>query len=131
MPTAFQQYALSLAPTWLQAPFGQAWMNAHGALLDSLLDREKLALKACMPLVAPPDGLARIGMERGLPRGNSETDASYGIRLQNAWNTWLFAGTARGVLRALFDAGYPNTAIVQNNGVLYTLDGSQNVVVTP
>jgi hypothetical protein len=129
--TAYQDFHDRLSPTALQGPVGTAFESAYGAMKDALVARLAASVKAKFPGIAPADALAAIGAERLMDRGPGETDAAYAIRLQNAWNTWPLAGTPRGLLRALYDAGYPNTAIVQQLGTTYQLDpGTTNYVLS-
>lgn len=79
---------------------------------------------------APPDAVTRIGGERQLEQGTTETLESFRARLLDAWTVWQFAGTAYGVLLALYYAGYTNALIAIPNGFIYSLDGSQQLVAT-
>lgn len=118
-----------LAPTFLTGPAAQALLGGMGSVKDALADRAKMAAQVGMPLVAPADALAKIGVERSIPRGLTETDASYAARLQGAWQTWPFAGTAFGMLTAFFQTGYTNVVLAQPNGpFFYSLDGNGNLV---
>lgn len=126
----WQKYLQSLATTELQQPVGSAILMALGSIFDALSDRVRLSIKAKFPGsgFSAPDALSAIGTERGILENPGESDSSYTSRLQNAFNIWQFAGTAEGVLRALYDAGYPNVGILQQNGNYYTInvDGNNN-----
>lgn len=130
-PTSFKQYQTSLAPWWARKSQGEAWFFGLGDLKDALEDRTRQAVKARFPSYCPPDALALIGDERQIEQGVTETEASYRSRLLNAWDIWPFAGTAYGVLLALYYAGYTNTYIAIANGHFYSLDGSLALVDTP
>lgn len=121
--TDWQKYYQLLATTELQQPIGSALLMSFGAVKDALADRVRISIKSKLPGsgFSSPDSLVQIGNERGIQRNPGESDSSFDRRLQNAWNVWPFAGTAQGVLRALYDAGYPNVAIVQQVGNFYTI----------
>lgn len=118
------------APPWLLTPRAAAWLQAHGDAKDDIVDRLKQAVKVRFPDLAPDAALALIGAERQLPRAASESKAAYVGRLKGAWDAWPWAGTAKGVLSQLRDAGYPGTQIVIAKGLKYSLDSSQNIVIT-
>jgi hypothetical protein len=119
--SSFRKYRQSLVPTTHQRAQGAAWQGQLGDVDDTLVDRAKQAVKARMPLLAPTDALNLLGIERSIPRGPSESDAAYGLRLQAAWNTWPWAGTAFGILSALAALGYTNVYLATCGGQLYTL----------
>jgi len=127
----YRAWRSSLVPTTHQRPTGQAFQGALGDVEDSLIDRAKQSVKARFPLLAPPDGLTALGVERQLPRGPSEATATYAARLQNAWNLWPWAGTPYGLLRAFADAGYGNVFLAQIRGARqYTLDANGALVIS-
>lgn len=119
-------------PTPLLGPYGQAWLRAHGAVLDVFAAQLRHAVKARFPALAltPPDGLTALGIDRQIDRGIGETDANYATRLAGAWDTWRFAGTALGVLNALAAVGYTGVRVAQVRGRMFELDGTGNLVVT-
>jgi hypothetical protein len=118
-----------LAPGWLQTPKNAAWLRASGDLKDSLVDRCKAAVKARFAKLAPRDGLDQLGAERQIERGPADTNASFAARVADAWNLWVWAGTAKGVLLAVRDAGYPNALVEIVNGNQYSLDANGEVTV--
>lgn len=129
--TVYQDYQAKLSPTALLRPNGAAFEAAFGSVKDAQLDRDIAAVKAKYPNVAPSDALSIIGADRGIPRGQSETDAAYAARLVNAWNTWPWAGTPYGMLQAFRATGYTNVFICQpNGGKEFTLDANGNLVTT-
>jgi hypothetical protein len=103
---SYRAWRMSLVPTTHQRPTGQAFQGALGDVEDALIDRAKQAVKARFPLLAPPDALTALGVERQLPQGPGESTAAYAARLQGAWLLWPWAGTPYGLLRAFWDAGY-------------------------
>jgi hypothetical protein len=120
--TAYQDFRGRLSPTALRNPVGAAFEAAFGSAEDAALDQLAQSVKARLPGVAAADALRWTGGDRQIDRGPTETDAAYAARLQGAFETWPWAGTARGLLRALYDAGYPNTALVQQLGGFFILD---------
>lgn len=128
---AWQSYHASLATTQLQQPYGNALEMALAAAKDYAADRIRLALKAKLPGLAPPDALSQIGIERGMPQGQSETSAAYAARLINAWNMWPWAGTPYGMLQVFFRTGYTNVVLAQpRGGKLFSLDVNGNLVTS-
>lgn len=126
----YERWQPTLGPSWLQGPYGELWLAAHGALKDVLVDRIRQSAKVDMPTAAPPDAVAALGLERSLERGPTETDAAYALRVRAAWDTWQWAGTAYGVLGALAVQGYPNVVVAQVNRRMFWLDSSGALVVT-
>jgi hypothetical protein len=78
----------------------------------------------------PSEALDAMGFDRGLPRSAGESDATYATRLGIAWDTWTYAGSHYGVLRALQVGGFvtPGAIIVQDNGRWSKLTGSAGTV---
>jgi hypothetical protein len=129
--SSFRQYRSSLVPTTHQRPTGQAFQGALGDVEDSFIDRAKQAVKARFPLLAPPDALDAIGVERQIPRGPGEANAAYAARLVAAFETWPNAGTPYGMLRAFYATGYTNVVLAQvRGGKQYTLDASGALVIS-
>lgn len=141
----FSDYFTRKVPTTLQRATWARYLGALGAQLDGSADgdypgrgtaafdwglvaRTKAAVKARFPLLAPSDGLEQIGVERKMPRGPGESSASYGTRLQGAWNTWPWAGTAFGVLSALSAGGYPKAEVRIQKSRRYYLDATGALV---
>lgn len=127
---SFKDFLKGAAPSWLLNPKGEAWMRGLGDGKDAALARLKEAVKARFTRFAPPDALLQIGIERQLGRARTDDDATYAARLQNAWNLWPWAGTATGVLGALFDQGYTNAQLVIAKGKIYSMNASRELVIT-
>lgn len=125
----YQRYQTQLAPPWLQGPTGASWLRGVGDAKDELEFRTREAVKARFPSHAPKDALARLGADRALDKGVTETEAQYRARLRDAWSLWPWAGTFTGMLRALALAGYTGVYIVGGTGRYATLDGGGNLVV--
>ena len=119
----------ALDPRWLAQPKGAAWRRASLNQKAALLDRARRVIKMRCPELAPADAQARIGSERQIERGPTDTPATYGARLVDAWNIWQWSGTAFGVLTALADIGYPAAVIEIFNGREYSLSDGALVTV--
>lgn len=130
MAGSYKDFLEGIAPSWLLTPRAKRWIRAVGDGADALLGPLKEAVRARMPLVAPEDALAAIGSERGIARGTTESAASYAARLAEAWETWPWAGTPYGMLRAFRAAGYTNVALEIVGGRQFTLDANGALVVT-
>lgn len=131
---SYASYQAAIQPTFLKDPAGQAFMRAQGLVKDFLFSRLKQGVLFRFPGYASDDALGAIGDERLIDKGTSpqlatpETDAAYAQRLINAWAIWALAGTAWGMLNAFLAQGYRPT-IIQQNGLRFNLDGSNNLVV--
>ena len=123
----YRDHLPAAAPSWLRdTDAGQAWLEEHGQALDDLVAEVKSAVKARMPTEAPADALPWIGQERQILRAPFDANESYAKRLEGAWDTWPFAGSAVGILLALYAQGYGSGAeeppiIVQQNGLAHQL----------
>lgn len=128
----YRTYQTEIAPAFLRDSTADAWHRACGDAKDDEVDRLKRALKARMPLLAQPDAVAEIGIERGVERLPGESDASYAQRVVHAWESWQWAGTPYGVLVALSDLGYPGAVLVIPNGKSHRLvDGELTIEDLP
>jgi hypothetical protein len=120
----YREYQPLIAPPWLQREKGAAWLRALGDVKDGQVERCKQAVKVRMPILAPADALGAIGVERGIPRGPGESNASYAGRLVGAWETWASAGSPRGMLAALRAAGYGDAHLLIARQLDFSLDAS-------
>lgn len=128
---AWQQYQKDLSTTQLLQPVGSAIEAALGLQKDYAIDKFRYSIKAKFPGVASQDALTATGAERGLPQGPLETVSAYAARLRDSWNAWLYAGTAFGMLRVLYQVGYTNVVIGQvRAGNQFTLGGSGTTLLT-
>jgi hypothetical protein len=134
----FRDFLSGVVPTSLQRTVWAQYLTSLGDSLDALRDRTKAAVQARFPTKAPSDGLDGIGGDREINRGSpynsnqtsNESDSSYLGRLLAAWSSWATAGSANGLLQALYDAGYRTCLILTPLGKQYSLDGSRNLVIT-
>lgn len=120
----------NLPISWLaQREVGQDDVTSYGSVMDDSVDRLRFGVQARMPTKAPADALPYIGTDRGIVQGGSiagpaESDADFGARAKKGWDeAWPYAGTPFGVLLQLYwTFGYLNVAIVQQNGLIYTIN---------
>lgn len=129
MARTFRAYLLDISPPWLLTKSGAAFMAALGEVKDSILFRLREAARIRFLRFASDDALLKAGEERGIPRSAGEDSDTYRARLIGAWDAWKYAGTALGMLRALYDSGYPNVVLVIFNGKRYSLDAEKKLVV--
>lgn len=119
----FQGYQPSLAPGFLQGPYGEAWELAFGIVKDYFADITKQGIQQRFILQAQIDALALIGAERGIPQGVNESVATYVQSLLNAWNEWELAGTPWAILGLMAFLGYSNVYLLTGNGDLFGPSG--------
>jgi len=116
------------AVNWLRGPNGSKFLRALGLSMDQMAELWRVAVRQRFPWFASTDALAAMGDERGILHGPNESEDSYRARVFEAWTSWELAGSPKDLLLNLKLMGYPNTAIVQQNGLSYTLDGSDNLI---
>lgn len=126
---SFQDYQRKTRPPWLLQPAGLAWSDGTAAVKDELAADAVSAVKARFPEHAPPDALASLGAERGVVRGQSETDAQYAARVVSVWDRKAFAGSPLGLLRELASLGYNGMHLMCVLQGDYSIDGSGNLVI--
>lgn len=89
----------SASPPWLRTGIAEKFMYMLGLGMDALLEKLNQAVRSRMPgQGATSTTLAYVGADRLIPQGILEPASSYIVRLQQAWDSWGFAGTNRGVL---------------------------------
>lgn len=71
-----------MVPGWLQAGEGELIQHVEGLVIDAFAERCHQSAYLMLPRVTPADALARVGADRGIPRGFVEPDASYRERLR-------------------------------------------------
>jgi hypothetical protein len=134
-----RDYSLTVLPPWLLDAYGTAWARANDGVKDALAALLKERVAASMPIRpgaaelaphAPTGALEALGRDRLMPRAVGEPDAGYAERLADAWEIHADGGTARGALRALRAAGYPEAMLVIRSRRLYRLDSAGELVVT-
>lgn len=131
----YREWLMGLVPGWLQRTWGGGYLREVGSEMDELTDELMQARKAMMPNYAgagpATDALARIGWERGLERGPTETDGSYGERLRQAWLTLPRRGSPKGLLGQLRALEYDYTVLfyVQRSGRRVTISGALDITI--
>jgi hypothetical protein len=124
-PASFTEFLANLPIPWLVGGTnGSNDAAAQGAVLDQQVSLIKQATKAHMPGQAPTDALPVIGGDRQLEQGPTETNANFITRLKTAWDDWARAGTALELLVQLYWAGFGSAAIIQQNGLVFTLSAA-------
>ena len=109
----FEVYQPARAPAWLQDPAARAWNSELGANKDRLLDRASEAIRARLILENAPDAAVKVGSERALEQFPVETLAAFRVRVQHAWDSKPFDGTAHGILEMLNAMGYPQSTLTE------------------
>lgn len=93
-------------------------MYVLGLMTDANLEKLNQGMLAHMPGQGTPTALPLLGDDRLIERGLTESDAGYATRLSEAFDSWHFAGTNRGVLSQVLGyllADVPGGAILQIN----------------
>lgn len=98
------------------------WLRGIGDAKDNIEYSAKEAVFQRMPDHCGADSLVKIGGERQLDRGTTETEAQWRERLKSAWELWPKAGTPEGILNALHFAGYDSVYLVCSNGEIWNRD---------
>ncbi|MGW8285744.1 MAG: hypothetical protein ACWGPR_08500 [Candidatus Deferrimicrobiaceae bacterium] len=114
--TAYFDWQGEVMPPWLAGPVGQRYIGTCCSLTNHIgLEGDTLALRAAQLTNPdqPPDAISRLGAERQLDRGPTETDAQYKARLNDAWTAWEYAGAAYSITSQLALIGL--TAEVKQN----------------
>jgi len=113
-PANWRDYVDRLMPPWLSAHYGIRFaQGAIGLMGDIIAEGARQAVKAHLLLAdtSPADALPYIGEERGMPRYEADTDATYRDRLHDAWNAWGHGGNNTAVLGQLAAYGVTGATI--------------------
>jgi hypothetical protein len=97
----FRDYQRALLIPAIADPVGQDWATAFGLLKDGVAEGFLECARVGNIRTAPSDALPYHGADRKLERGPGEDDLTYAIRLENAWESYKWAGTDKAVLDAL------------------------------
>lgn len=126
----FQRYT----PAWLRDRSRSVVGLSAGyrflySMIEALDDQAQVmleGLQASWPGVGTPSALPLIGKSRGIVRGVSETDESYGARLQTWLDSWAGAGGAESIALQLhgYIAGGPKVRVISRLGRCVTCDTS-------
>lgn len=120
----------SYSPRWLanrppNLNVGAKLLYTLAAVLDIMVEVQLQGTYAAMPGVGTPTALPLIGFSRGIVRGFSESDDSYGDRLVQWLDLWRCAGRPVGMLLALLGLFLPTSVAVRtvdNSGNWYWYD---------
>jgi Phage tail protein (Tail_P2_I) len=97
----YVDFARKTEAPWLSRPVGGAFVEANAIVHDVAADGAREAVKARFIGLAPADALPYHAGERLLEQGAGETEDAWRARLLDAWDEWAWAGTPRGLERAL------------------------------
>lgn len=107
----------SYVPRWLSNRVGQnvgySVLYVLAAVLDIMVEVQTEGLLAAMPGKGTPTALPLIGYSRGIARGTSEGDTSYGNRLVQWLDLWRTAGSDTGLLLAVLSLFLPTSVKVR------------------
>lgn len=92
-----------LAPPWLAGynSNGQKFLYCIGLALDMLLEKHNEGQLAKCPGQADDSAIPLQAADRLLIQGPAETNASFLLRLKNAFDAWSIAGSRRSIMEQL------------------------------
>ena len=111
---SYETYLPGLLRGPLARRWGRAWLGAVGAGFDRVLAAALDAAALVGPRAAPDDALGAYGADRALPSVDAEPPDAYRARLGGAWESWSWAGTARGIRETLLLGGLGGATIYAN-----------------
>lgn len=127
----FIDSVLAKIPVWMTRSVGFRFLGAMIFLADMGIEVLLQGLYARFPTLGTPTALTLIGRSRGMIRGVSESDASFGARLLLWLDRWRVAGTQLAIARAIqeYAANGAIVKVVNRAGVMTTLaaNGSSSV----
>jgi len=127
---SYRSVIADMMPTGLRDPVGQAWVRAHGIVLDYLAERARASVRQRLPTYAASDALGMVGTERGIDLGESlqrspaESLADYRARVRQARVLWHFGGSPIGMLVAFAVQGYYPQLVCANGDVFSVAPGA-------
>lgn len=89
----------TISPPWMSIGTNEKYMYNLGLACDALLEKLNQAMRAHMPIYAPPSALPYLGKDRVMSQGPLETDSDFVLRLQKSLDTWQLAGSRRAVMQ--------------------------------
>jgi hypothetical protein len=119
----------SAAPT-----IGGKLLYTMGRGIDYLLEKSNQGIRARMPLLCDPTTLPYLGLDRLLSQGPLEPNASFRVRLQQAFQTWKRAGSARAIMGAIQPYLLPSTwklRTVSDASIWYTYESGASTSSPP
>lgn len=125
----------AISPPWKREGFYEKLDYAMTVVMDGIIDRVDQAIAARVPTrTRTPTSLPLIGADRMIQQGPSEADASYGKRLQRAFDDWFHVGSARAVISQVFaflDPVSPAVRAVTDAGVWDWVDEGGSATSIP
>jgi hypothetical protein len=97
----FRNTFYALCPPWLQTDYAERYEYTMQLCSDLLMEKMNQAIRFRLPGLGDPSQLPYLAHDRVLVQGPAESDANFVIRLQEAFDAWGIAGSARAVLMQL------------------------------
>jgi hypothetical protein len=101
-------------PGFLQGPVAQNFGRGQGYTKDIFVEVGIEGANCRFINVCPADALNYHGSERGLPKYVGDSSDTYRARLLSAWDLWIYAGTAYGLIANLNFAGFNYVEVHEN-----------------
>ncbi len=128
--TEYVQSVFAKVPIWMTRAVGAKFLVSMIMLADAGAKALLEALYARFPGVGTPTALPYIGRDRGMIRGMSDTDLTFGARLIQWLDRWRIAGSQLAICIAVqeYCSGSPKVKVVNRTGRMTTLnsDGSSS-----
>lgn len=126
----------NIVPNWLSNRRGLnvafSVLYVIAMMCDFLIEAMIQGVWAAWPGKGDPSALPYIGQSRGIPRGLSESDASYAARLIGWLTTWVESGSDALLIQLLqiYLGGNLPVRIVDRAGQFTSIDAAGNVTFT-
>lgn len=108
------KYQLAHMPAPMLGVWGTKWAQLLGGAKSKAAALVIDAILARFPNTAPSDALAKLGLDRRIPRAPDESEDAYRDRLLLAFTIWGMSGRPDGISSGFVAAGLPSPTIVQN-----------------
>jgi hypothetical protein len=118
-------YQLTAGVDFLRDGLGKLYAGTYGAVADGLLEGVRQAFVQSLPghPEQTADSLDQVGADRQLFKYRGESIASWGARVQNAWQYYEQAGTDVQVKRAINEWGPIVFNAVWNPALVFLTEG--------
>jgi hypothetical protein len=100
-PFQYRNTWYALAPPWLTTGDAEKYMYCLELSRDLLCEKMNQAIHFRLPGEGDASQIPYLANDRVLVQGPAESDASFVLRLQNAFPSWGLAGSGRAVLQNL------------------------------
>lgn len=128
----FRDAIRRVSPPWLQRGLAEKILYAFGVHADGFADALVAGAKQRFPGLYTFEALPVIGRERRIPRGRSESDASYASRLAGFLASHRLRGGPYALLQQLFlywaPANFPIDLVYYTGSPRYAMDVAGAVV---